>query len=143
MDVSLQSNEDGSHLEIDKRILDGTTLKKPAPKSYTVTIDPSGRIHMGRPTSKVASAGTKPVTGAKPITDNRLKADELLASGITKEATLNRSVQSCELEIEPTPGENPAPYTVIINQTGTLETVQTSPNLQTKVCLQVRSDINP
>ena len=140
-DLSFQSNEDENPLETDQQTMEGITLKMPAPKSYTVTIDPSGRIHMGRPTSKVASVGTKSITSAKTITDNMLKGNELLVSGVTKDSTLNRSIQSCELEIEPTPGENPAPYTVIINQAGTLETVQTSPNLQTKVCFQLQEMI--
>ena len=80
------------------------------PKSYEVTIDQSGKIHMARPSINLTSPDMFSLhTGEKNKSD------------------------IFEKQINPIEGENPAPYTVIINHKGMLDTIQTQPNMKIPV----------
>ena len=93
------------------------------PKSYEVTIDQSGKIHMARPSTNVTSS---PSDVFSLHTGEKNKSDIF------------------EKQINPIEGENPAPYTVIINHKGMLDTIQTQPNMKIPVShsytYYVRSD---
>lgn len=87
----------------------------PTPKSYEVIIDSSGKIHMARPTSNL----------------NPNNGDLNNISKTCKDKT--DSLQNTVKEVKPISGENPAPYTVVINHNGLLDTIQTSPNMKIPV----------
>ena len=93
------------------------------PKSYEVTIDQSGKIHMARPNTNLTSS---PSDVFSLHTGEKNKSDIF------------------EKQINPIEGENPAPYTVIINHKGMLDTIQTQPNMKIPVShsytYYVRSD---
>ena len=82
------------------------------PKSYEVTIDQSGKIHMARPSTNLTSS---PPDMFSLHTGEKNKSDIF------------------EKQINPIEGENPAPYTVIINHKGMLDTIQTQPNMKIPV----------
>ena len=82
------------------------------PKSYEVTIDQSGKIHMARPNTNLTSS---PSDVFSLHTGEKNKSDIF------------------EKQINPIEGENPAPYTVIINHKGMLDTIQTQPNMKIPV----------
>ena len=84
----------------------------PVPKSYQVTIDSSGKIHMARPGVSLISSNDRGT-----VTVDKISKDKI------------DKVQNTVKEVNPIHGENPAPYTVIINHKGMLDTVQTSPNM--------------
>ena len=82
------------------------------PKSYEVTIDQSGKIHMARPSTNLTSSPSD-VFGLHTVQKNKN--------------------DTFEKQINPIEGENPAPYTVIINHKGMLDTIQTQPNMKIPV----------
>ena len=116
---SILSNETASHNE---RILTEVNqgVKKvnlPTPQSYAVTIDSSGKIHMA-----------KPAYSSNVIDSRRNKAQMNLNA--EKMMTPNKN---CIKEVKPIDGENPAPYTVIINHEGMLDTIKTESNVKVPV----------
>ena len=98
------------------------------PKSYSVSIDAEGKIHMSKPLSKHISSGSKKAKEKLPNGKGIGSGQSITLLPAENVKQTESSIVSHALNVEPTPGENPAPYTVIINQTGTLETVQTSSN---------------
>ena len=87
----------------------------PKPKSYEVTIDSSGNIHMARPNSN-------------------LKLNNGDINNISKTCKDKTEFpQNTIKEVKPISGENPAPYTVVINHNGLLDTIETSPNMKIPV----------
>ena len=108
---STLSNETASHNE---RILTEVNngVKKvnlPTPKSYAVTIDASGKIHMAKPAYSSNVINERRSCSAINLNENKTSS----------------STKNCIKEVKPIDGENPAPYTVIINHDGMLDTVKT------------------
>ena len=116
---SILSDETASHNE---RILTEVNqgVKKvnlPTPQSYAVTIDSSGKIHMAKPAY------------SSNVIDSRRKTAQINLD-TEKTTTPNKN---CIKEVKPIDGENPAPYTVIINHEGMLDTIKTESNVKTPV----------
>jgi len=94
----------------------------PNPISYEVTIDSSGKIHMARPKCK--------------LLPNNAELNNLSNTNKTFPKTPKNKTefpQNAVKEVKPISGENPAPYTVVINHNGLLDTVETTPNLKVPV----------
>ena len=114
--VSLASHGKDVHLHHEESSKEVQNISKTSnltmPKSYEVTIDQSGKIHMARPSTNVTSS---PSDVFSLHTGEKNKSDIF------------------EKQINPIEGENPAPYTVIINHKGMLDTIQTQPNMKIPV----------
>ena len=116
---SILSNETVTHNE---RILTEVNqgVKKvnlPTPQSYAVTIDSSGKIHMAKP-----AYSSNVINSRRKNSQINLNAEKTMTSN-----------KNCIKEVKPIDGENPAPYTVIINHEGMLDTIKTESNVKTPV----------
>ena len=101
--------------EVAETKINSESVIVPKPKSYEVTIDSSGKIHMARP-----NLNDNPNNRVLNVTSKSYK---------DKTGSSNNTVK----EVQPIAGENPAPYTVVINHNGMLDTIQTSPNMKIPV----------
>ena len=127
-DSNILSDETATHNE---RILTEVNqgvqkVNLPTPKSYAVTIDSSGKIHMAKPAY------------SSNVIDARRNHP---AMNSNEEKTMAPS-NNCVKEVKPIDGENPAPYTVIINHDGMLDTIKTESNMKIPVSLFVNLDFN-
>ena len=127
-DETILSDETATHNE---RILTEVNqgvqkVNLPTPKSYAVTIDSAGKIHMA-----------KPAYSSNVIDARRIHP----AENSNEEKTMAPS-NNCVKEVKPIDGENPAPYTVIINHDGMLDTIKTESNMKIPVSLFIDVDFD-
>ena len=120
-DKSILSDETATHNE---RILTEVNqgiqkVNLPTPKSYAVTIDSSGKIHMAKPA----------------YSSNVIDARRNHPAMNSNEGKTISPSNNCVKEVKPIDGENPAPYTVIINHDGMLDTIKTESNMKIPVSL--------